>query len=69
MIFCLLFQVVIFTTLFSYLILFVLLVRGCTLPGSMTGIKFYLNPDFSKLANLRVCEIVNIFHVYFNRTS
>ena len=47
-------QVVIFTTLFSYLVLFVLLVRGLTLPGSMDGIIFYLKPDFSKLANLQV---------------
>ena len=47
-------QVVIFTTCFSYVILFVLLVRGLTLPGSTDGIIYYLKPDFSQLGRLQV---------------
>ncbi|MEQ2259749.1 Sodium-dependent noradrenaline transporter, partial [Xenotaenia resolanae] len=37
-----------------YIVLFVLLIRGITLPGSMEGIKAYLNIDFNRLNNLEV---------------
>lgn len=47
-------KVVWFTALFPYVVLSVLLVRGCTLPGAAEGIKFYLTPDFSALANANV---------------
>ncbi|XP_054717212.1 sodium-dependent dopamine transporter-like [Uloborus diversus] len=47
-------KVVWFTALFPYVVLLVLLVRGCTLPGAAEGIKFYLTPDFSALANANV---------------
>ncbi|GFY57786.1 sodium-dependent dopamine transporter [Trichonephila inaurata madagascariensis] len=47
-------QVVWFTALFPYVVLLVLLVRGCTLPGAAEGIKFYLTPDFSALADANV---------------
>ncbi|GBN54243.1 Sodium-dependent dopamine transporter, partial [Araneus ventricosus] len=46
--------VVWFTALFPYVVLLVLLVRGCTLPGAAEGIKFYLTPDFSALADANV---------------
>jgi solute carrier family 6 GABA transporter-like protein 1 len=35
--------------MFPYVLLFVLLIRGLTLPGSLDGIIYYLYPDFSKL--------------------
>ena len=53
-IFLFLFQAVIFTTIFSYLILTVLLIRGVTLPGAVNGIIYYLKPDFRKLQTLSV---------------
>lgn len=37
-----------------YIVLFVLLIRGITLPGSTEGIKAYLNIDFNRLNNLEV---------------
>ena len=31
-----------------------MVIRGCTLPGAMKGIKFYLQPEVSKLADITV---------------
>ncbi|XP_017263911.1 sodium- and chloride-dependent GABA transporter 2 [Kryptolebias marmoratus] len=47
-------KVVYFTATFPYLMLAVLLVRGVTLPGAMDGIKFYLYPDPTRLADPQV---------------
>uniref|UniRef100_A0A1A7XHT0 Transporter n=1 Tax=Iconisemion striatum TaxID=60296 RepID=A0A1A7XHT0_9TELE len=47
-------KVVYFTATFPYVMLAVLLVRGLTLPGAMDGIKFYLYPDPSRLADPQV---------------
>lgn len=47
-------QVVYFTALFPYVILTVLLIRGVTLDGAAEGIKFYLEPDFSRLGDPQV---------------
>ncbi|XP_023931084.1 sodium- and chloride-dependent taurine transporter [Lingula anatina] len=37
-----------------YIFMTILLVRGCTLPGAVDGIIYYLKPDFAKLANIQV---------------
>ncbi|XP_029483202.1 sodium- and chloride-dependent GABA transporter 2-like isoform X1 [Oncorhynchus nerka] len=47
-------KVVYFTATFPYLMLFVLLVRGLTLPGAWEGIQFYLYPDPVRLADPQV---------------
>lgn len=49
-----LFQVVYFTALFPYLVLFILLVRGATLEGAGDGVLFYLKPDFTRLKDPKV---------------
>lgn len=48
------FQVVYITATMPYVVLFVLFIRGVTLPGSMEGIKAYLHIDFKRLNNLEV---------------
>lgn len=47
-------KVAYFTAIFPYIVLITLLVRGLTLPGAMDGVWFYLTPQWSELANLRV---------------
>uniref|UniRef100_H2TS03 Transporter n=1 Tax=Takifugu rubripes TaxID=31033 RepID=H2TS03_TAKRU len=47
-------KVVYITATMPYVVLFVLLIRGVTLPGSMEGIKAYLHIDFKRLNNLEV---------------
>jgi NSS family neurotransmitter:Na+ symporter len=43
-------RVVLITVPLPMLLLAILLIRGLTLPGAMDGIRYYLTPDFSKLA-------------------
>lgn len=42
------------TATFPYVMLFVLLVRGATLPGATQGIIYYLKPDVARLADPQV---------------
>jgi len=44
-------KVVLITVPLPLLLLAILLIRGLTLPGAMEGIRYYLTPDFSKLAD------------------
>ncbi|KAM9846437.1 sodium- and chloride-dependent GABA transporter 2-like [Aulostomus maculatus] len=43
-----------FTATFPYVMLFVLLIRGVTLPGAMDGILYYLYPDIARLSDPQV---------------
>uniref|UniRef100_A0A3B3D6U9 Transporter n=1 Tax=Oryzias melastigma TaxID=30732 RepID=A0A3B3D6U9_ORYME len=47
-------KVVYLTATFPYVMLFVLLVRGATLPGATQGIIYYLKPDVARLADPQV---------------
>ncbi|CAG0895647.1 unnamed protein product [Cyprideis torosa] len=47
-------RVVYFSATFPYLVLFILLIRGVTLPGAMDGIKFYLSPQWDRLKDIKV---------------
>ena len=44
-------RVVYFTSTFPYLVLTVMVLRGVTLPGASAGLRFYLVPDWAKLAD------------------
>lgn len=46
------------TATFPYLVLFVLLIRGATLPGAWRGVVFYLKPDWEKLLSTTVSQWV-----------
>ncbi|XP_032432309.1 sodium- and chloride-dependent GABA transporter 2-like isoform X2 [Xiphophorus hellerii] len=43
-----------FTATFPYVMLFILLIRGVTLPGALDGIIYYLYPDISRLSDPQV---------------
>uniref|UniRef100_A0A8C2ZZU6 Transporter n=1 Tax=Cyclopterus lumpus TaxID=8103 RepID=A0A8C2ZZU6_CYCLU len=47
-------KVAFFTATFPFVMLFVLLIRGVTLPGAMDGIIYYLYPDISRLSDPQV---------------
>lgn len=42
------------TATVPYVVLIILLIRGCTLPGSVDGIKYYITPVWEKLLNEQV---------------
>ncbi|KAJ8342313.1 hypothetical protein SKAU_G00322410 [Synaphobranchus kaupii] len=47
-------KVVYVTATFPYFVLFVLIIRGATLEGSIQGVAFYLTPDWKRLASAQV---------------
>lgn len=47
-------KVVYFTASFPYLLLFIIFIRGVTLPGAWEGLRYYLTPDISMIARPEV---------------
>ncbi|KAF7490813.1 Sodium- and chloride-dependent GABA transporter 1 [Sarcoptes scabiei] len=47
-------KLVYFTSVFPYVCLFILLIRGITLDGAWEGIRYYLTPNLSKLTDAGV---------------
>ena len=54
------------TATFPYVVLFILLGRAVTLPGADQGIYFYLYPDPTKLADIKVILPMIHFYLYPN---
>lgn len=47
-------KVVYFTAPFPYILLFILFLRGVTLPGAWSGIKYFVYPEWKYLLDLKV---------------
>lgn len=47
-------KVAYFTALFPYAVLITLLVKGCTLEGSIDGILYFITPQWSALLDIKV---------------
>jgi len=47
-------KVVYFTATFPYIVLTILLIRGALLEGSLEGVKFYITPQWDRLADAKV---------------
>lgn len=51
-------KVAYFTAIFPYVVLLILLIRGVTLPGAWTGIKYFIEPKWEKLYEPSVSRTV-----------
>ncbi len=47
-------KLVYFTSIFPYVVLLILGIRGWLLPGAAEGIRFYIYPDLSRLSDIKV---------------
>lgn len=51
-------QVVYFTATFPYVVLTILFIRGITLDGAVSGIKYYLTPQWEKILDAKVSPLL-----------
>jgi solute carrier family 6 amino acid transporter-like protein 5/7/9/14 len=58
-------KVVYFTATLPFLILFIFFCKAVTLPGAYSGIEYFIKPDLSKLANIKVWEAAAI-QIFFS---
>jgi len=58
-------KVVYVTATFPYMVLIILLIRAVTLEGASLGIKFYLIPEWSRLADIKVWEAAAV-QIFFS---
>ena len=49
-------KVVYFTATFPYVVLFILFIRGVTLPNASEGIIYYLRPEWARLKDPKVSQ-------------
>ncbi|CAF3516884.1 unnamed protein product [Rotaria sp. Silwood1] len=56
-------KVVYFTSLFPYVVIFALVIRGVTLPGAANGISFYLTPNWNKVREFDVFAGFAVFPI------
>ena len=47
-------KVVMFTATFPYILLIAFVIRGCTLPGAMNGINYFIQPQWDKMLESKV---------------
>lgn len=62
------FQVVYVTATLPYILLTILLIQGATMEGSMSGVKFYMGANFTKLGEPTVCR-TNLRRSIFSRIT
>ena len=53
-------KVVYFTATFPYVVLLVLLVLGCSLPGAGQGLYYLFVPEWKKLGTIKITQMIQL---------
>ena len=53
-------KVVYFTATFPYVVLLVLLVLGCSLPGAGQGLYYLFVPEWEKLGTIKITQMIQL---------
>lgn len=54
-----------FLAVFPYVVMVILLIRACTLPGAINGIKYFFMPQWDQLLNGKVNSIIIVLKFQF----